>query len=161
VTSCCNRGGSVFLIMFKTRHALLLRQRRNMVPGNSRGIAKPQPRASQNFQSFPRTIHVHGHSTFFPRTRFIHGHRLGTSTINPRLSHFHDSGTIIYLPRTQSFHAHSAVLSFPFPRIVRRHKFSTYSEQPRHSQIIFKPAPFQFPGSFHTSTNHLPAYVHN
>ena len=50
-TSCCNNGGSVFLIMFKTRHALLLSSLRFFCPRRSREIHTAQSRNDHDWRT--------------------------------------------------------------------------------------------------------------
>ena len=70
-TSCCNSGGSVYLIMFKTRHALLLPGGRILRPRSGRNNRAEQPRNGTAF--WPQTRHIHepGQARYKTRTRTI------------------------------------------------------------------------------------------
>jgi len=141
-------------IIFNPVHALLLHQGRILAPRNNRGIAAHSPRIVQIGQSFPRTFHSHGFSTFIPRTRFNHGHRLSTATLIPRSFHFHDSSTPMNFPRSQSFHGHSTIMDFPFQRTDYSHGFATSSRPPTSRHAISKPLPICPP-------HHSQPLIHN
>ena len=141
--------------MFNTGHALLLVGTRFLAPRNNRGIARQQPRIVQNGQTFPRTFHIHGMSTFFPRTRFIHEHRLSTATLIPRSFHFHSSSTPLNFPRSRSFHQQSTIMDFPLPRHGHRHGYATSSRQSTNRHAVSKSVSFLSPTHRQTLTHHF------
>jgi hypothetical protein len=83
-TSCCKRGGSVFLTVFKPVHALLLSSLRFLGPRNSRGEGAKQPR---NFiDSWPQTRQFpeRGQAQYRARTQTICVHEQSASVSSPR-----------------------------------------------------------------------------
>ena len=78
-TNWCNRGGNVFLIMFKTGQALLLPGGRSSSPRNGRETGAEQPRNVTG--SWPQTRHFHEIEPVQDRTQ-------------PRVSHVHEQSVI-------------------------------------------------------------------
>lgn len=83
-TSCCKRGGSVFLNVFKPVHALLLSSLRFLGPRSSRGECAEQPRNITDSWPQTRQFHERGQAQYRSRTQTICVHEQSTSMFSPR-----------------------------------------------------------------------------
>lgn len=83
-TNCCNRGGNVFLIIFNTRHALLLPGGRFWSPRNGRGEGTEQPHAVMDSWPQTRQFHERGQATSRARTQTIRVREQSVNTFSPR-----------------------------------------------------------------------------
>ena len=135
-TSCCNSGGSVYLIMFKTRHALLLPGGRLLRPRSGRRAGADQPRNRMELWPQARHIHEHGQARYKTRTR----------TIRVRIQ---SAGA--FSPGVQSRSRFGR--AFGTGTILTRLNLGTCAEEPC-PQTVLSVGPFEFltpflPGTFH------------
>jgi hypothetical protein len=95
-TTYCNRGGSVFLIMFKSGQALPLPGGRFSCPRIGREEGREWLR--DMYRSWPQTRLSHGHDPVQcrPRTQTVHVHEQSASAGCPRPQ-----------PRSQTVHIHA------------------------------------------------------
>ncbi len=84
VRKCSSKGGSVFLIMLKTGHALPLVVTRILRPRSSRGESADCPREVCGLWPRTRKIRDLDSGGDRPRTETIHVHELSVSAFSPR-----------------------------------------------------------------------------
>ena len=117
--NCCNKGGNVFLIMFKTGHALLLPGGRFLSPRSGRGLDAECPRHSPASRPWPCPVRDRVQSETSPHPCHARG-RVQSVTVSWPCPH----------PRPQSVHVRDRVraanvrvqpvsVNNPHPRPVR------------------------------------------
>lgn len=157
---CWSKGGSVFLIMFKTGHALPLVDTRFLRPRCSRGESADCPR--EVCGSWPRTRQIRDLDSAGdrPRTGTFPVHELSVSAFSPRKQpcprtiHVHAQATALIVreqatavdadcPQTVRSRELSTTANWSRPQSVHEHGLS--KNCPLHCIRVFILPPIYFP----------------
>jgi hypothetical protein len=161
----------VFLIMFKTRHALPLPGGRFSWPRIGRG--EDGERLRNMYRSWPQTRHSHGHDPVQcrPRTQTVHVHEQSASAFCPRQQSRPQPVRIHGLATDSFVHEEAVATVMDCPQTVRSRELSTNANWPRprfvrsrrpakncpHSGIASSTAS---PASFPVHIQPIPIYDH-
>jgi hypothetical protein len=117
--NCCNKGGNVFLIMFKTGQALLLRQRRSLRPRSGRGLDAECPRNSLASRPWPRPVRDRVQSETSPHPLHDRGRGQSVTVSWPGPQPRPQSVPVRVHVRAEAVRDQSMSANYPCPRPVR------------------------------------------
>jgi hypothetical protein len=117
--NCCNKGGNVFLIMFKTGQALLLRQRRMLRSRSGRGLDAECPRHSPARRPWPCPVRNRVQSANSPCPRPDHARSQAVSVSSPRPQPRPPSVHVRDRVRAANVRIQPVSANYPCPRPVR------------------------------------------
>jgi hypothetical protein len=161
----------VYLIMFKTRHALLLPGGRFLSPRNGRDEGAEQPR--NEMDSWPQTRRFREREQARHRTRAktVHVHEQSATALNPRQRTGQQTVRIRVLASASTVRKQASAQSTRYPQVVRSLELSVPMNSPQtgialafhqaancpRRRIVVVIAPQV---SFHIHVQIIPVYVH-
>jgi hypothetical protein len=131
VTSWCNKGGNVFLIMFKKGQALLLPGGRFLSPRNGRGEGAEQPRNIGDSWPQTRPFRERGQSQCRARTQIIRVREQSISAFRPRQQAWQQTVRIHGFATAFTVRKKELAVAISCPQSVRRLETSTPMNLPQ------------------------------
>jgi hypothetical protein len=117
--NCCNKGGNVFLIMFKTGHALLLPGGRFLSPRSGRGLDAECPRHRPACWPWPCPVRDRVQSETSPHPCHARG-RVQSVTVSWPCPQPRPQSVPVRVPvRAEAVRDQSTSANYPCPRPVR------------------------------------------
>ena len=161
----------MFLIMFKTGQALLLRQRRILRPRSSRGEGAEQPRNVIDLWPQTRQFHKRGQAQDRAQTQTVRIHEQSVSVFSPRQQARQQTVRIRELATASTVRKQAFARNARYPQTVRSLELSTSAttsltgivHEPRQSKnhprrcIAVSDSPLT---SFPVHIRIIPVYVH-
>jgi hypothetical protein len=132
---CWSKGGSVFLIMFKTGHALPLVVTRILRPRSSRGESADCPREVCGLWPQTRQIRDLDSGGDRPRTGTIHVHELSVSAFSPRQQSRPRTIHVRAQATASIVREQAAAVDADCPQTVRSHELSTTANWSRTQSV--------------------------
>ena len=160
----------MFLIMFKTGHALLLSSLRFLSPRNGRDDGAKQPRNEMDLWPQTRPFHARGQSQFRAWTQIIRVREQSTSVFRPRQQAWQQTVHIREASTAFTGRKRELAVAINCPQSVRRLELSTpmklpqtgigrafqqATNRPRHRIAVSILPPTSFPVHIQI----IPAYV--
>ena len=144
-TRCSNSRVSVFLIMFKTGHALLLPGGRFLSPRNGRGLDAECPRHRPASRPWPWPIRDRVQSATSPQPRRDHGRIQSVTVICPCPQSRPQSVHVRDHVRAANIRIQSTSANYPCPRPVRSRALSMTVSSPYPWQVHDRVASGKWP----------------